>query len=157
MLGLDQRVPLLDGRLVPYVNLDNAASTPPLREVVDAIDRFLPYYSSVHRGAGFKSRVSTAAYEDAHAIVARFVGADPAAGTVIFGKNTTEAINKLAFRFPLPPDERGALDRDGASLERFALERTGPGRSRARHALTDGSTRTTWTGCSRSTGIAFGC
>ena len=104
MLGLDQRVPLLDGRLVPYVNLDNAASTPPLREVVDAIDRFLPYYSSVHRGAGFKSRVSTAAYEDAHAIVARFVGADPAASTVIFGKNTTEAINKLAFRFPLPPD-----------------------------------------------------
>ena len=59
MVGLDQRVPLLDGRLVRYINLDNAASTPPLQEVLDAIQQFLPYYSSVHRGAGFKSRVST--------------------------------------------------------------------------------------------------
>ena len=101
MVGLDQLAPLLNGRLVPYINLDNAASTPPLREVVDAIQRFLPYYSSVHRGAGFKSRVSTAAYEAAHEVVARFLGADTATNTVIFGKNATEALNKLAFRYPL--------------------------------------------------------
>ncbi len=101
MVGLDHLVPLLNGRLAPHINLDNAASTPPLREVVDAIQRFLPYYSSVHRGAGFKSRVSTAAYDEAHDTVARFVGADTSGNTVIFGKNTTEAINKLAYRYPL--------------------------------------------------------
>ena len=100
-VGLGQEVPLLDGRLVPYVSLDNAASTPPLRDVVDAVQRFLPYYSSVHRGAGFKSRVSTAAYHDAHETLARFVGAETTTNTVVFGKNTTEAINKLAFRYPL--------------------------------------------------------
>ena len=33
ILGIDQMVPLLDGQLVPYVNLDNAASTPPLPPV----------------------------------------------------------------------------------------------------------------------------
>lgn len=99
--GLTQRVPLADGRFASYVNLDNAATTPPLQEVLDAINEFLPYYSSVHRGAGFKSRVSTAAYDRAHETIARFVGADPRTHTVIFGKNTTEAINKLAFRFPL--------------------------------------------------------
>lgn len=104
LVGLDQRVPLLDGRLAPYTNLDNAASTPPLRDVTEAVGRFLPYYSSVHRGAGFKSRVSTQAYEEARDIVARFVGADTHTNTVIFGKNTTEAINKLAFRYPLRPD-----------------------------------------------------
>jgi selenocysteine lyase/cysteine desulfurase len=59
ILGLDQKVPLLDGRLVPYVNLDNAASTPPLLDVMEALERFLPYYSSVHRGTGFKSRRHT--------------------------------------------------------------------------------------------------
>ncbi len=32
-----------------------------------------------------------------------FVGADTRTNTVIFGKNTTEAINKLAFRYPLTP------------------------------------------------------
>jgi len=104
VVGLDQMVPLLNGRLVQYINLDNAASTPPLRDVVDAIHRLLPYYSSVHRGSGFKSRVSTAAYDEAHETVARFVGADTASNTVIFGRNTTDAINKLAFRYPLTRD-----------------------------------------------------
>ena len=104
IVGLDEEVPLLDGRMVPYINLDNAASTPPLREVVDALQHFLRYYSSVHRGSGFKSRVSTATYDEAHDTVAHFVGADTRTNTVIFVKNTTEAINKLAFRVPLNPD-----------------------------------------------------
>ena len=95
-------LPLFDGRLAAYINLDNAASTPPLRDVAEAVERFLPFFSSVHRGSGFKSRVSTAAYDDAHDVIARFVGADTRTNTVIFGKNTTEAINKLAFRYPLP-------------------------------------------------------
>lgn len=104
IVGLDREVPLLDGRRVPYVNLDNAASTPPLIDVARAVDEFMPFYSSVHRGTGFKSRLSTVAYDQAHAIIGRFVGADPVTNTVIFGKNTTEAINKLAWRLPLGPD-----------------------------------------------------
>lgn len=104
ILGLDKEVPLLDGRLVPYINLDNAASTPPLKDVVDAVNRFLPYYSSVHRGTGFKSRLSTVAYDQAHEIIGRFVGANLDSNTVIFGKNSTEALNKLAYRFPLEAD-----------------------------------------------------
>ena len=105
IVGLERCVPLLDGRLAPYVSLDNAASTPALREVLEAVESFLPYYSSVHRGTGFKSRLSTAAYDKAHATIARLVGADPQTAAVIFGKNTTEAINKLAFRFPLAPHQ----------------------------------------------------
>lgn len=105
IVGLDRTVPLLDGRRVPYVNLDNAASTPPLRDVMTALERFLPYYSSVHRGTGFKSRLSTVAYDQAHEIIGRFVGADLGRNTVIFGKNTTEAINKLAYRFPWQPGD----------------------------------------------------
>jgi selenocysteine lyase/cysteine desulfurase len=104
MVGLDQPLALLDGRLAPYVNLDNAATTPPLRDAVAAVERFLPYYASVHRGAGLKSRLSTLAYDEAHRTLARFAGADPDRSTVIFGKNTTEAINKLSYRLPLPAD-----------------------------------------------------
>jgi selenocysteine lyase/cysteine desulfurase len=105
IVGLDETIPLLDGRLAPYINLDNAASTPALCAVLDAVQRFLPYYSGVHRGTGFKSRLSTVAYDEAHAAIARFVGADPQTATVIFGKNTTEAINKLAFHYPLGPQD----------------------------------------------------
>jgi len=98
--GLDVDTPLLDGSSRPYINLDNAASTPPLRAVQDTVDRFLRYYSSVHRGTGFKSQLCTHAFEQAREVVMRFVGADPQTHTCIFGKNTTEAINKLARRFP---------------------------------------------------------
>src|SRR5512136_1514858 len=94
IVGIDRKVPLLDGSQVTYVNLDNAASTPALKDVAEAVERFLPYYASVHRGTGFKSRLSTVAYDQAHQIVGRFVGADLRSNTVIFGKNTTEAINK---------------------------------------------------------------
>jgi len=104
ILGLERPVPLLDGTLVPYVNLDNAASTPPLLDVVQALDQFMPYYSSVHRGTGFKSRLSTEAYEHARDIIGRFVGADLDVNTVIFGKNTTEALNKLAYKAQLGDD-----------------------------------------------------
>lgn len=99
-----EMIPLLDGTRQRYINLDNAASTPPLSEVLTAVNRFLPYYSSVHRGSGFKSRLSTEVYEKAHEIIGHFVGADLATNTVIFGKNTTEAINKLAHRLSLAPD-----------------------------------------------------
>ena len=101
IVGIDQQVPLLDGRLRPYINLDNAASTPALQPVYDRVNAFLPWYSSVHRGMGFKSQLSSWAYEQAHEEVLRFVGADPAEHVVILGRNTTEAINKMARRFPL--------------------------------------------------------
>ena len=105
IVGLDERVPLLDGALAPYINLDNAASTPSLKQVLDAVNQFMPYYSSVHRGTGFKSRLSTAAYDQSREIIGRFVGANPETNTVIFGKNSTEALNKLSFRFPFKENE----------------------------------------------------
>ena len=100
VVGVDREVPLLGGGSTRYVYLDNAASTPPLVQVEEALRRFMPYYSSVHRGTGFKSRLSTRAYDDAHEIIARFVGADMASNTVIFGKNSTEAINKVSHCLP---------------------------------------------------------
>ena len=102
--GLDVKVPLLDGSMVRYVNLDNAASTPPLVKVVDAITKLAPFYSSVHRGTGFKSRLCTDAYDRAHEIIAEFVGADTELNTVIFVKNATEAINKLSHRINISKD-----------------------------------------------------
>jgi selenocysteine lyase/cysteine desulfurase len=103
-VGLDVQAPLLGGSQQVYINLDNAASTPALKAVENAINDFLPYYSSVHRGTGFKSQLSTHAYEQARLAVLRFTGADPRHHTCIFGKNTTEAINKLAHRYPFTPE-----------------------------------------------------
>lgn len=86
---------------LPYINFDNAASTPPLKGVMHAVQDFMPWYSSVHRGNGLKSRLSTELYEEARRIIGEFVGADPNEHVVILGKNTTEAINKLSYRLQL--------------------------------------------------------
>jgi selenocysteine lyase/cysteine desulfurase len=103
LFNANQNVPRLDGSLGPYINFDNAASTPPLRAVEAAVQAFMPWYSSVHRGNGFKSRLATHVYERARETTLGFVGADPRTHVCIFGKNTTEATNKLARRFPFRP------------------------------------------------------
>lgn len=92
-------VPLVDGRRVPYANLDHAASAPCLEAVRDAVDELLPWYASVHRGAGFASQVSTKVYERARDVVRRFVGARRT-DTVVFTRNTTDALNLLARALP---------------------------------------------------------
>jgi selenocysteine lyase/cysteine desulfurase len=102
-VGLDQPVPILNTTPQIYINFDNAASTPPFKAVQAAVERFMPFYSSVHRGAGFKSQLATHAYEQARLTVMNFTGADPKDHICIFGKNTTESINKLARRFPFSP------------------------------------------------------
>jgi len=105
VVGIDARAPRLDGSEQPYVFLDNAASTPAFRSVLRAVEEFLPWYSAVHRGSGFKSAVATEVFDRCHDLVARFVGADPATNMVVFGKNTTECINKLANRFGFSRDD----------------------------------------------------
>lgn len=98
IMGIDTVVPLLDGTRVPYVFLDNGASTPSFRHVHNVMGEFMPFYSGVHRGTGFKSILATQVFDEAHELAGEFVHADPAHNTVLFVKNTTEAVNKLANR-----------------------------------------------------------
>jgi len=101
VVGSDDLVPTLSGRMVRYVNLDNAATAPAMRAAIAAVEEALTHYGSVHRGAGHHSRRSTEAYETARREIGRFLGADPIRDTVLFTKNTTEAINKLARSMPI--------------------------------------------------------
>lgn len=96
--GIDTKVPISSGGYTTAINFDNAATTPPLLPVLEEILHFSPWYASIHRGAGYKSQFSSKLYEDARHIIADFIGADLDYHTVIFIKNTTEAINKLSNR-----------------------------------------------------------
>jgi len=97
--GSGLTVPLADGTQVQYANLDHAASAPCLDAVRQAVDEFLPWYASVHRGAGFASQVSTKVYERARHVVREFVGARRT-DEVVFTRNTTDALNLLARALP---------------------------------------------------------
>ncbi len=106
LVGAHLHVPCLDGAERPYRDLDCAASTPALQTVADRVSEFLPWYSSVHRGAGYKSRRATAAYEAARDRAHRFARRPAGGGdTVVLVRNTTEAINHLAYRLRLGPDD----------------------------------------------------
>ena len=99
LVGAETEVPLVTGGTRRYVNLDYAASAPALVAVHDAVEELLGWYSSVHRGAGFKSRASTAAYEGARESIRRFVnGREDDA--VVITRNTTDSINLLAGTLP---------------------------------------------------------
>lgn len=94
--GVDVKVPLLDKSYCTGINFDNAATTPPLRSVIDEVIKFSPYYSSIHRGDGYKSQLSTHMYENSREIVKFFINDYSNIMDVIYVKNCTEAINKLA-------------------------------------------------------------
>ncbi|MBU3158602.1 aminotransferase class V-fold PLP-dependent enzyme [Clostridium frigoris] len=95
ILGINKKVPLISGKMVTAINFDNAATTPPFKSVMEDIIDFAPWYSSIHRGEGYKSQLTTKIYDDSRNIVRQFVNAD-SNNTVIYVKNSTEAINKLS-------------------------------------------------------------
>lgn len=105
IVGYEKKVPLLNGEISQYINFDNAASTPALKPVLETVNEFMEWYSSIHRGTGFKSQLCSEVYDYAREVVADFVNAEPEKHAIIFGKNATEAINKLAGRFPVKDDE----------------------------------------------------
>ncbi len=89
-----------------YVYLDNAASTPPLISVKETVDNFLLNYSSIHRGSGVLSEISTDAYEKARKDIGLCINAKPERNAVIFTANTTDAINRFAQLFPFKEKDK---------------------------------------------------
>jgi selenocysteine lyase/cysteine desulfurase len=99
VLGADLKITLADGRIVGYANLDYAATAPCLASVAAAVTELLPWYASVHRGAGAASRRCTREYEQARETIADFLDARPE-DHLIFTRNTTDSLNLLAKAVP---------------------------------------------------------
>jgi cysteine desulfurase/selenocysteine lyase len=93
----------------PLVYLDNAATSQTPQPVIDAIvEYYTGYNANVHRGIHSLSQEASEAYEAAHDRVAEFVGAD-GREEIVFTKNTTEAMNLVAYAWGLA--ELGPGDR----------------------------------------------
>ncbi|GAA3751430.1 aminotransferase class V-fold PLP-dependent enzyme [Streptomyces tremellae] len=99
VLGTEVCAPLADGTEIPYAALDYAASAPALRRVWEDVAAYLPYYGSVHRGAGHLSRLSTDLFEESRRTVAAFLGCRPD-DRVVFTRSTTDSLNLLATSLP---------------------------------------------------------
>jgi cysteine desulfurase/selenocysteine lyase len=91
--------PILSRRLAddkPLVYLDSANTSQKPRQVLDAMtEHYQLLNSNVGRAVHQLGDASTAAYEDARAKVAAFIGA-PEPSQIVFTKNSTEALNLVA-------------------------------------------------------------
>ena len=151
MVGLDERLPLLNAGW-RRTSSRQRRQPPPFRGSSTRSSASYPITRACTAAPG-SIAADHAAYDEAHDTIAHFVGADTSTNTVIFGKNTTEAINRLAFRYPLTPQsvvvstvmEHHSNDLPGAAAPRSCAP--------ASH-LTGGSTQDDLTGCWRRTADA---
>ncbi len=78
------------------IYMDSAATSLTPEPVLEAVlSYYREYNANVGRGVHRLSQLATQRYKDAHRKVAGFIGANE--GEVIFTKNTTEAINMVAY------------------------------------------------------------
>ena len=81
----------------PLIYFDNAATTQKPHQVLRTIQEFYrTYNANIHRSPHLLGQEATELYEQAHGNVARFIGADDD-GEIIFVRNSTEAINLVAY------------------------------------------------------------
>src|SRR3954462_11739869 len=89
------------GHHKPQVYLDNAATSQKPRQVIQAlVDYYEQTNANIHRGLHTLAEEATDAYEAARGKVARFIGAVGGASgpdEVLFTRNTTEALNLVAY------------------------------------------------------------
>jgi cysteine desulfurase/selenocysteine lyase len=83
----------------PMVYLDSAATSQKPRQVIEAVrEHYERHNANVARSVHTLGTEATAAYEGARAKVAAFIGA-ASPDEVVFTKNSTEAINVVAYAF----------------------------------------------------------
>jgi cysteine desulfurase/selenocysteine lyase len=95
---LRQDFPILSRQIhgKPLIYFDNAASSQKPRQVVEAmVAYYYQHHANVHRGAHTLSVEATELYEEARRKVAHFINA-PSPESLVFTRNTTEAINLVA-------------------------------------------------------------
>ncbi len=97
----------ISGRRLIY--FDNAATTQRPRQVIEAVRRFYEEHNAnVHRGLHTLSQEASELYEEAHEVLAKFIGAS-GMEEVAFLAGTTDALNAVADGWAcrnLGPDDR---------------------------------------------------
>lgn len=109
VLEIRKEFPYLDeekmGRKIVY--FDNGATSQKPKCVIDALSNYYSYQNAnPHRGAHYLGMLATDLYENARAKVRDFVGAR-SENEIVFVRNTTEALNLIAYSYGLENLNKG--------------------------------------------------
>ena len=108
-LKLREDFPILKRKIgdKDLIYFDNAASSQKPVQVIEAITNYyMNHHSNVHRGAHTLSTEATDMYEAARAKIAHFLKATDEK-EIIFTRNTTEAMNLIAYSWAMPNLKEG--------------------------------------------------
>lgn len=106
LVGIDFEINTVDGKRVRTINFDNAATTPPFRNILESIISLSNYYGSIGRGAGYKAEFTTNLYNESKEYILNFFNIkEKNKYTVIYVNNTTDGINKLSRTFKHKKDD----------------------------------------------------
>lgn len=90
----------------PLVYLDNASTSQKPNSVIQALTEvYSNHYANIHRGIHTLSEEATDLFEFSRVSVAQFIGAQP--DEIIFTRNTTEAINLVAYTWAAQQLKKG--------------------------------------------------
>ncbi len=95
--------PILNRRIndKKLIYFDNAATSQRPIQVIRAITEFYEKHNAnIHRGFHTLSQEASDLYEEAHEVVAKFIGAK-SGSEIVFVRNTTEALNAVAMSWGL--------------------------------------------------------
>ncbi|MFT6407010.1 MAG: selenocysteine lyase/cysteine desulfurase [Arenicella sp.] len=96
-IGVETQYPTAEGKRLPRLHLDGAASPLASAKALQTISKLLPHYSNAHSYVHSSAQVSSKALEWAHQTVLKFVGANEKEYAAVFtGAGTTAAINRIA-------------------------------------------------------------
>ncbi len=96
---LQQTFPCKQGGNIPFIYLDNAATTQKPLSVIESQQKFyLEYNANIHRSVYKLAEYATQAYENSRKKIAEFIHAN-SWKEIIFTKGTTESINLVATSF----------------------------------------------------------
>lgn len=96
--GANVPVTTISGKITKRIYFNNAATALALRPVVNKANANIPFLTYLDAPGPLGER-NTIKYEGVRNIILDYMGADPGKDTVIYAKNSTEAINLLSDLF----------------------------------------------------------
>ncbi len=125
LLGDGELIRLGDGQFVTAVDADHGATTRPIAEVWSMLEVAARRYGSVFRGSGQRSVLSSELFRASVEKICGFVGVRHPEYTVLFGRNATDLLNRLARRLRLDASDSVLLSDAEHSSNELPWRRTG--------------------------------